>query len=83
MGLLKYKGIYFDEWTKDEYGVWGEICADCQKKHKDTLDSELNSNGGFGACSVHGCENGGADDDIEMNYIDFDEKLIEYIEDTE
>lgn len=77
MKLLKYKGITFDDWTEDEYGIHAQICKQCLDKFSSVLDFELDSSGGVGACSVEGCCNVGADDDIEMTYVDFDTNAVE------
>ena len=78
--LLKYKNILFDEWTEDEHSIWANMCANCKKKYKDRLNLEIDNSGGFGACSVKGCNVVGADDDIEMFYIDFDINGVEFVD---
>lgn len=81
-GVLRYKGIEFDDYEVDEYGVWTTICEVCQKKHQDRIskDYELQDEG-LGCCGVKGCTNSTeAKVGIGVNYVDFDINEVEIIE---
>ena len=78
--VLKYKGIIFDEWTKDENRYWAMICPNCLKQYEDRIDLEIDSSG-TGCCSVRGCWQDD-DNEIDMKYLDFDINGVEIIEET-
>lgn len=79
MRILRYKGIAFDEWTKDEFGVWAEICQECAEKHWDSIKDVIDEGtSAIGCCSVAGCSNKGNDDEKKHFYIDFDTKFVSY-----
>lgn len=74
--VVEYKGVLFDNWTVDEYGIWGEICEDCAQKYKDVFTDELEP-GGVGACSVRLCDVVGMDSgDKKHFYVDFHPELV-------
>lgn len=90
--LIKYRGILFDDWdwSTDEDGTkwyWAEVCGSHGLQFADVLKGDL-SDGGMGSCSICGCDLVGMDIDEEEDeingqnwyYIDFDPKLIEFIE---
>ena len=43
MKILKYKGIFFDEYTEDELGTWAEMCDKHVEQYRDILKNELSS----------------------------------------
>ena len=71
---LSYKGILFDEWVEDEYGIWTTICPDCINKYYDSIASELESHGS-GCCSVKDCKNED-NDDVDMKYLNIKDNDI-------
>lgn len=79
--ILKYKGITFDDFTEDEYGIWSQMCKKCQAKYADRIsdDYEIQQEGG-GVCGVCGCHESDLETDIEVNYIDFDINGVEFVE---
>lgn len=76
--MLKNGSVAFDDFTRDEYGYWSQICQHCADKYKInfnilySLDPWL-ADDGHGICGVSGCENQ-AD-----FYIDFEESTIKII----
>ena len=73
---FEYKGIVFDAWTiDDDGGIWGEMCDCCIEKHKTLISEELDDVGGFGTCSIRGCDISGNDCE-NSRYIDFKPELI-------
>jgi hypothetical protein len=53
--LLEYKNVIFDDYTKNEDGIyWARLCKECSQKNifKNELD-----NTGSGICGVKGCNN--------------------------
>lgn len=80
MKLLKYKGIFFDEFTEDEFGTWAEMCYQCAGNYRSKVNDELDRGSACGACSVCGCHNTGEDTELDHYYIDFDSAEIEFIE---
>ena len=80
MSKLKYKGIVFDDFVRDEYGTWGEICKSCADKYSAVISSELDDGGtACGFCGVEGCENHSMDLTIPHYYIDFKEAGITWL----
>jgi len=63
---MDYKGIIFDDYVKDEHGVWSQICPACLKKYGEKLASVGVDNFGDGICGVKGCNS-----DEQTVYIDF------------
>lgn len=75
---LKYKGIEFDHFIDDDYGVESSICKECQNKYNNRLSKDYEIQGsGAGVCGVKGCTNSDWEIDIEVNYIDFDINGVE------
>ena len=68
---LKYKGVLFDEWVEDEYGIWVTICPECVDEYIDDFFDELESHGS-GCCSVKECLNED-NDEAEMKYLNIKE----------
>jgi hypothetical protein len=80
--ILIYKGIEFDEFTRDEYGLWGEICQHCLDKNpqlKEDIDDGMTA---MGCCSVRGCKNTGEDQEENHYYIDFKKEEVTFKEIT-
>ena len=84
MKNLIYKGIIFDEYTKDpDGGVWAEICESCAEKYKDKIANNIDDGGvACGCCSVKGCANDGKAQDKKHYYIDFPPQQIHYTADA-
>lgn len=78
MKILAYKGLRFDDYTKDDDGhYWAEICTECVRKHCNIIASEIDDGKtAMGACSVEGCKNTGEDN--EHYYIDFDDNFVSF-----
>ena len=56
MRILKYKGICFDDFTKDDTSsMWSQICCGCLQKYSDKLPTALLDECGEGICGVRGC----------------------------
>lgn len=73
---LNYKGIIFDDYSKDDNGhYWAEMCQDCFKKYGAVLVDE-SDDAACGICSVKGCSNSGNSDGVSHYYIDFIDDLI-------
>lgn len=66
--MLKNGSVAFDDFTRDEYGYWSQICQHCVDKYK--INFNLLAEDGHGICGVSGCENQ-AD-----YYIDFEKNMI-------
>lgn len=75
---LNYKGILFDDYSRDDNGhYWAEICQECFEKYRTIFENELdNGNTACGICSVCGCSNSGELDSVSHYYIDFIDHLI-------
>ena len=76
--IYAYKGkrITFDDWVKDQEGIWTQICTNCLVKYNGTLDVKATKFPGDGeVCGVKGC-NGEAD-----YYLDFEENKVTFEED--
>lgn len=72
MKVLRYKGIIFDDWARDNHGLWAEMCAECAAKYEKTVADDLDDGtAAAGICSVYGCGNRGTRDDKKHYYIDF------------
>lgn len=69
--MLKNGSVVFDDFTRDEYGCWSQICQHCVDKYK--IHFNRLADDGHGICGVSGCENQ-AD-----YYIDFEENTIKII----
>lgn len=88
MSLLSYKNILFDDWSKAKdidgnVGYWAEICGKHAKQYADVLANELDESGGWGCCSVCGCDFCGEDQpDEEQYYVDFDPSLVSFVKDN-
>lgn len=85
MQVLEYKGIIFDDFVRDKNGhYWAEICHKCAEKYGDLIQDEIDDGGtARGCCSVKGCYNDGAGDEIMHYYIDFKEEFIKFNEISE
>lgn len=75
---INYKGIIFDDYSRDNDGhYWAEICQKCFEKYKGILACELDDgNVACGICSIQGCLNSGASDNVSQYYVDFADDLI-------
>lgn len=75
---INYKGIIFDDYSRDNDGhYWAEICQECFEKYRGILTSELDDgNIACGICSIQGCSNSGALDNVSQYYVDFADDLI-------
>lgn len=81
MKVINYKGIIFDDYEEDEYGIWAEMCHECAEEHHNLVSKELDDGGtARGVCSVKGCFNSGESDEKMHYYIDFDPELVKYEE---
>lgn len=69
--MLKNDSVVFDDFTRDEYGYWSQICQHCVDKYK--INYNRLAEDSHGICGVSGCENQ-AD-----YYIDFEENMIKII----
>jgi len=80
--VLKYKGIEFDDYVIDEYGMWSTICEICQGRYYNRIlkDCKLQDEG-IGYCGIKGCTNSSeAKVGIGVNYINFDINEVEITE---
>lgn len=84
MKELVYKGIVFDDYTKNEDGTyWAEMCVECASKYGDIITDELDDGGTARCCcSVKGCYNNGDDEKLHF-YIDFKPEFVSFREVTE
>lgn len=82
MKILVYKGIEFDDYTKDEDGAyWAEICQECVEKYWDKVNEDIDDGGTARCfCSRRGCWNSGNDDESMQYYIDFKPEYVSFKE---